>query len=72
MPRRKDDRTPRQVAHDRKLDVSAHGRTAMQELAEREVFVRKNTARLRELRLAKEALEAPPAAPVTKTDKTKP
>ena len=74
MPRRKDQRAPMQLAHDRKLAGSAHARTAMQEIAERAAFVDRNTARLRELRLAKEAqarqaLETPAAATETQQAK---
>ena len=74
MTRRKDERTPKQLALDRKLAASADGRAALQEIAERAAFVAKNTARLRELRLAKEAQEASEAAeapPVTPAKKTR-
>lgn len=78
MPRRKDERTPKQLAQDRKLAASADGRAALQEIAERAAFVETNTARLRELRLAKkarevaEAAKTPPAKPARKTSSTKP
>jgi hypothetical protein len=74
----RDERTPKQVSQDRKLAAAADGRVAMQEIAERAAFVAKNTARLRELRLEKEAsdaravAEAPPAEPAKKKRAAKP
>lgn len=58
MARPRTERTPKQVLYDRKFAAAADGRAAMQERAERDAFVEKNTARLREMRLAKEALAA--------------
>ncbi|MDQ8729492.1 hypothetical protein [Bradyrhizobium sp. LHD-71] len=54
--------------------AAAEGRIAMAERAAREAFVEKNTLRLRELRLAKEAAEraaaeAEPVAPKAKRAK---
>lgn len=77
MTRRKDERTPKQLSQDRKLAAEADGRAAMLEIAERAAFVKKKTARLRELRLAKEAqearavAEAPPEKPAKKRCTTK-
>jgi hypothetical protein len=62
MTERRGERTPKQLAQERKLAATADGRAAMQEIAERAAFVAKNTMRLRELRLAKEAREAAEAA----------
>ena len=58
MSKKPDDRSPKQIAQDRKAQAAADGRSAMIEIAERAAFVAKNTARLRELRLAKEAEDA--------------
>ena len=72
MTQRRDERTPKQLSQERKLAATIDGRAAMQELAERAAFVAKNTARLRELRLAKEAeaaREAADAPPVVKAAK---
>jgi hypothetical protein len=57
LSKKRDDRTPKEIAQDKKERTAAEGRAAMVEIAERAAFVSKNTARLRELRLAKEAAE---------------
>jgi hypothetical protein len=64
----KDKRTSKQISQERELAATIDGRAATKELADRAAFVEKNTLRLRELRLAKEAealaaAEAPPPAP---------
>lgn len=62
MSKKHDDRTPKQIVMDRRERAAADGRTAMAEITARAAFVAKNTARLRELRLAKEATEREEAA----------
>ena len=70
---KKPDENRKQIVQDKRDRAAIEGKTAMAELAAREAFVAKNTVRLRELRLAKEAKEreelanAPPVVPATKT-----
>jgi hypothetical protein len=60
--------TRKQIVQDKRNRAVVDSKSAMAEIAAREAFVVKNTARLRELRLAKEAKEreelasAPPVA----------
>jgi hypothetical protein len=55
--KRDDNRSSKEIAQEKKERAAADGRVAMAEIAARAAFVEKNTARLRELRLAKEAAE---------------
>lgn len=70
-----DDRSSKDIAAEKRLRAAADGKTAMAERAAREAFVEKNTVRLRELRLAKEAAEReallanPPPAKAVKATK---
>jgi hypothetical protein len=57
-----DDRSRKELAQEKRERAAAEGRTAMAEIAARNAFVAKNTIRLRELRLAKEAAEREAAA----------
>ena len=71
-----DDRSRKEIAQEKRERVAAEGKSAMAEIAQRNAFIAKNTARLRELRLAKEAAEreaeaALPPKPVKKTKKKK-
>ena len=71
-----DDRSRKEIAHEKRERIAAEGKSAMAEIAQRNAFIAKNTARLRELRLAKEAAEreaeaALPPKPVKKTKKKK-
>ena len=52
-----DDRSRKELAQEKRERAAAEGRTAMAEIAARSAFVAKNTLRLRELRLAKEAAD---------------
>lgn len=69
MNKKPDEAARRQAAQEKRDRATIEGKAAMAEIAAREAFVAKNTLRLRELRLAKEAKEreelanAPPAAP---------
>jgi hypothetical protein len=69
-----DDRSRKELAQEKRERAAAEGRSAMAEIAQRNAFVAKNTIRLRELRLAKEAAEreaaaALPPQPVRKSRK---
>lgn len=70
-----DNRSSKEIAAEKRQRVAAEGKSAMAEIAARNAFVEKNTIRLRELRLAKEAAEReallanPPPAKVAKTAK---
>lgn len=70
-----DNRSSKEIAAEKRERVAAEGRSAMAELAARKAFVEKNTVRLRELRLAKEAAERealltnPPPVKAAKTAK---
>ncbi len=71
-----DDRSRKEIAQEKRERIAAEGKSAMAEIAQRNAFIAKNTARLRELRLAKEAAEreaeaALPPKPVKKTKKKK-
>ena len=71
-----DDRSRKEIAQEKRERIAAEGKSAMAEIAQRNAFIAKNTARLRELRLAKEAAEreaeaALPPRPVKKTKKKK-
>ena len=58
-PNRFDPPSPEQIAKfERKQRAAEEGAQAMKEAANRAVAIRENMARLRELRLAKEAAEA--------------
>jgi hypothetical protein len=52
-----DNRSSKDIAAEKRLRAAADGKTAMAERAARDAFVEKNTLRLRELRIAKEAAE---------------
>jgi hypothetical protein len=52
-----DDRPPKAIAAEKKERAAADGRKAMADHIARQAFVKQNTARLRALRLAKEAAE---------------
>jgi hypothetical protein len=52
-----DERSPKESPQERRERAAAEGRSAMAEIAARNAFVAKNTIRLRELRLAKEAAD---------------
>jgi hypothetical protein len=64
-----DDRSRKEIAQEKRDRVAAEGKSAMAEINARNAFIAKNTLRLRELRLAKEAADreaaanAPPPAP---------
>ena len=69
-----DERSRKESAQEKRERTAAEGRSAMAEIAARNAFVAKNTIRLRELRLAKEAADreaqaALPLEPVTKPKK---
>jgi hypothetical protein len=69
-----DEPSPKESAQERRDRVAAEGRSAMAEIAARNAFVAKNTIRLRELRLAKEAADreaqaALPSEPARKPKK---
>jgi hypothetical protein len=71
-----DDRSRKEIAQEKRERVAAEGKSAMAEIAQRNAFIAKNTARLRELRLAKEAADREaeallPPKPVKKTKKKK-
>ena len=63
-----DERSRKELAQEKRDRAAAEGRSAMAEIAARSAFVAKNTIRLRELRLAKEAAdrEAQAAEPARK------
>ena len=52
-----DERSPKELAQEKRERTAAEGRSAMAEIAARNAFVAKNTMRLMELRLAKEAAD---------------
>ena len=69
-----EERSRKELAQEKRDRLAAEGRSAMAEIAARNAFVAKNTARLRELRLAKEAADreaqaALPPEPVKKPRK---
>ena len=69
-----DEPSPKETAQEKRERTAAEGRSAMAEIAARNAFIAKNTIRLRELRLAKEAADreaqaALPPEPVTKPKK---
>ena len=69
-----DEPSRKESAQEKRERTAAEGRSAMAEIAARNAFVAKNTIRLRELRLAKEAADreaqaAFPLEPVTKPKK---
>ncbi len=70
-----DNRSPKEIAAAKRERAAADGKSAMAELAARQAFVEKNTIRLREMRLAKEAAERealltnPPPVKAAKTVK---
>jgi hypothetical protein len=71
-----DDRPRKEIAQEKRERLAAEGKSAMAEIAQRNAFIAKNTARLRELRLAKEAADreaeaALPPKPVKKAKKKK-
>ena len=71
-----EERARKELAQEKRDRAAAEGRSAMAEIMARNAFVAKNTARLRELRLAKEAADravqaALPPEPV-RTPKKKP
>lgn len=52
-----DARSRKELAEEKRQRAAAEGRSAMAEIAARNAFVAKNTIRLRELRLAREAAD---------------
>jgi hypothetical protein len=67
-----DGRSRQEITREKRERAAAEGVAAMAEIAKRNAFVAKNTLRLRELRLAKEAAEreaaaAMPPAPAKKS-----
>ena len=71
-----DDRSRKEIAQEKRERIAAEGKSAMAEIAQRNAFIAKNTARLRELRLAKEAADREaeallPPKPVKKSKKKK-
>jgi hypothetical protein len=71
-----DDRSRKELAQEKRERTAAEGKSAMAEINARNAFIAKNTLRLRELRLAKEAADreaeaALPPKPVKKSKKKK-
>jgi hypothetical protein len=71
-----DDRSRKEIAQEKRDRVAAEGKSAMAEINARNAFIAKNTLRLRELRLAKEAADREaeallPPKPVKKSKKKK-
>ena len=71
-----DERTRKELAQEKRERTAAEGKSAMAEINARNAFIAKNTLRLRELRLAKEAADreaeaALPPKPVKKLKKKK-
>ena len=71
-----EERSRKELAQEKRDRTAAEGRSAMAEIASRNAFVAKNMARLRELRLAKEAADreaeaALPPEPVKKSSRKK-
>ena len=71
-----DERTRKELAQEKRERTAAEGKSAMAEINARNAFIAKNTLRLRELRLAKEAADreaqaALPPEPVKKPRKKK-
>ena len=71
-----DGRSRKELAQAKRERAAAEGKSAMAEVAARNAFIAKNTARLRELRLAKEAADREaeallPPAPAKKSKKKK-
>ena len=71
-----DDRSRKELAQEKRERNAAEGKSAMAEINARNAFIAKNTLRLRELRLAKEAADreaeaALPPKPVKKSKKKK-
>jgi hypothetical protein len=71
-----DDRSRKEIAQEKRERAAAEGKSAMAEVNARNAFVAKNTIRLRELRLAKEAADREaeallPPKPVKKSKKKK-
>jgi len=73
-----DRRNSKRIASEKKERTLAEGQVAMAEIAARDAFVRANTVKLREMRLAKEAAEreaeaaAPPKVATKAKRKVKP
>jgi hypothetical protein len=71
-----DDRSRKEIAQEKRERAAAEGKSAMAEVNARNAFIAKNTIRLRELRLAKEAADREaeallPPKPVKKSKKKK-
>jgi hypothetical protein len=71
-----DDRSRKEIAQEKRERAAAEGKSAMAEVNARNAFIAKNTIRLRELRLAKEAADREaeallPPKPVKKAKKKK-
>ena len=71
-----DERSRRELAQEKRERTAAEGKSAMAEINARNAFIAKNTLRLRELRLAKEAADreaeaALPPKPAKKSKKKK-
>jgi hypothetical protein len=69
-----DERSRKELAQEKRERAAAEGKSAMAEINARNAFIAKNTLRLRELRLAKEAADreakaALPPKPVKKSKK---
>jgi hypothetical protein len=52
-----EERSRKELAQEKRERTAAEGKSAMAEIAARKAFIAKNTIRLRELRLAKEAAD---------------
>ena len=71
-----DERTRKELAQEKRERTAAEGKSAMAEINARNASIARNTLRLRELRLAKEAADreaeaALPPKPVKKSKKKK-
>ena len=71
-----EDRSRKELAQEKRDRTAAEGKSAMAEINARNAFIAKNTVRLRELRLAKEAADREaeallPPKPVKKAKKKK-
>ena len=67
-----DEPSPKESAQEKRERAAAEGRSAMAEIAARNAFVAKNTIRLRELRLAKEAADREAQAALPREPAKKP
>lgn len=67
-----EERSRKELAQEKRERIAAEGRSAMAEIAARNAFIAKNTIRLRELRLAKEAADREAQAALPPEPATKP